>query len=127
MTDPTQAQQLVKTLQDCLALELERLKARDIEGLDALQPDKVACLEALTAWSDDIQNQQDPTWVALRDTMLECRDAHRRNEQVAMRQLDGVRLALQTLQTADGTASVDLYDRMGQMSRRQGGKLYSEI
>jgi hypothetical protein len=43
-----------------------------------------------------------------------------------MRQLDGVKLALQTLQTVDGTASVELYDRMGQMSRRFGGKLYSE-
>jgi len=124
--DASQAQALVEQLRQSLALELERLKARDMDGLDALQPDKMACLEALQAWSEPIQNEQTDEWNAIREAVLECRDAHRRNEQIAMRQLDGVKLALQTLQTVDGTASVELYDRMGQMSRRFGGKLYSE-
>jgi hypothetical protein len=33
---------------------------------------------------------------------------------------------LRSLQSADTTASVDLYDRLGQLSRRGGRRLYSE-
>ena len=37
-----------------------------------------------------------------------------------------VRSTLRAMQSSDGVAAVDLYDRLGQMARRGGHRLYSE-
>ena len=58
-------------------------------------------------------------WQGLRDRLQASREAHLRNAQLLQRQLDGVRSALQALQ-GEQVSSVDLYDRLGQVSRRAG-------
>jgi flagellar biosynthesis/type III secretory pathway chaperone len=52
--------------------------------------------------------------------LAQCKQDHLRNIQLLQRQLQAVKGALQALQ-GESAASVDLYDRLGQVSRRQGG------
>jgi flagellar biosynthesis/type III secretory pathway chaperone len=49
--------------------------------------------------------------------LLQCKQDHLRNIQLLQRQLQAVKGALQALQ-GESSATVDLYDRLGQVSRR---------
>jgi len=132
MADPASARQCweetavdVQRLDELLGTEFEVLKLRDLEGFEALQPEKNAVLEklaALAAWAT-AQQPVPPAWSELHDRLLASREAHLRNIQLMQRQLQAVRGTLQALQ-GDKAQSVDLYDRMGQMSRPRGAWAY---
>ena len=68
-----------------------------------------------------------PEWQGFRELIANCRDLHRRNEVLISRKLDAIRGALHTLRGADPTASVEVYDRLGRMSRMRGGRGYEEV
>lgn len=115
----------VQRLDELLGTEFEVLKLRDLEGFEALQPEKNAVLEKLAelaAWAS-AQQPVPLAWDALHESLLACREAHLRNIQLMQRQLQAVRGTLQALQ-GEQAQSVDLYDRLGQMSRPRGAWAY---
>lgn len=115
------AEPLTQRLQALLALEFDALKARDLPRFEELQAEKNSVLEQLSAlaqWATS-QSPVAPAWDELQETLQACREAHLRNIQLMQRQLQAVRGALQALQ-GEEAATVDLYDRLGRMSRLQG-------
>ena len=109
----------VSRLQDLLDAEFEALKQRKLEAFEDLQAEKTALLEALSLVARSVADL-DPApaaWLAEQDALQACKQAHLRNTQLLQRQLHAVRGALQALQ-GENEVSVDLYDRMGQISRR---------
>lgn len=129
MPDLDAAQAQVEALGALLEEEFEALKARAFDRLEALQSDKVGLLESLQATSRVVAGlpERPARWAAVVEALQATREAWRRNEVLVTRQLDVVRNTLRSLQSADATASVDLYDRLGQMARRGGHRLYSEV
>jgi len=116
-----QAEPLTQRLQALLALEFEALKVRDLPKFEELQAEKNSVLEQLSAlaqWAT-AQSPVPQVWENLQEMLLSCREAHLRNIQLMQRQLQAVRGALQALQ-GEQAAAVDLYDRLGRMSRPQG-------
>ena len=116
-----QAEPLTQRLQALLALEFEALKVRDLPRFEELQAEKNSVLEQLSAlaqWAT-AQSPVPPIWENLQEPLRSCREAHLRNIQLMQRQLQAVRGALQALQ-GEEAAAVDLYDRLGRMSRPQG-------
>lgn len=114
---PEDAQRLAQIL----ALEFDALKTRDLAAFEALQEEKNQLLErlaALAAWAGG-QSPAPVTWQQLQEPLLQCKQDHMRNIQLLQRQLQAVRGTLQALQ-GDSAPAVDLYDRMGQIARRQG-------
>lgn len=115
------AQPLTQRLQALLALEFEALSERDVPRFEALQAEKNSVLEQLAAlaqWATS-QTPVATAWEDLQEPLNACREAHLRNIQLMQRQLQAVRGALQALQ-GEEAATVDLYDRLGRMSRLQG-------
>lgn len=104
-----------------LSQEFEALKARDVATLESLQDDKTAVLQRLATvaeWAAG-QNPQPLAWQALQEGLQQCKQDHLRNVQLMQRQLEAVRGTLQSLQ-GESAPTLDLYDRMGQVSRRSG-------
>lgn len=115
----------VERLDEWLQTEFEVLKVRDLESFEALQPQKNAVLEKLAelaAWASACQPVPE-AWRELQERLQSSREAHLRNIQLMQRQLQAVRGTLQALQ-GDKALSVDLYDRLGQMSRPRGAWAY---
>jgi flagellar biosynthesis/type III secretory pathway chaperone len=106
-------------LAELLAMEFEVLKSRDMAGFEALQEERTHILERLSQvaqWAVGM----DPVpalWQNLQADLLKCKQDHLRNMQLLQRQLQAVQGALQALQ-GESAATVDLYDRLGQVSRR---------
>jgi flagellar biosynthesis/type III secretory pathway chaperone len=106
-------------LEELLAQEFEVLKTRDMAGFEALQDERNQLLQRLSQvaqWAAD----QDPVpvqWQNLQPQLQQCKQDHLRNIQLLQRQLQAVKGALQALQGESAT-TVDLYDRLGQVSRR---------
>jgi hypothetical protein len=123
-----QAMAAVARLGAWLEDEFDALKTQDMDRFEQLQPGKTEQLQALTAWaaaSAPPPGSEGPApadWTDFQEQIRLCRDAHWRNETLMSRQLDAIRGTLQALQLSDPASSVDLYDRMGQMSRRMGGR-----
>jgi flagellar biosynthesis/type III secretory pathway chaperone len=104
-----------------LALEFEVLKSRDMAGFEALQEERITILERLSQVAQWVAGQ-DPVpvlWQNLQADLQQCKQDHLRNIQLLQRQLQAVKGALQALQ-GESAATVDLYDRLGQVSRRRG-------
>lgn len=115
------AEPLTQRLQALLELEFESLKVRDLPRFEELQAEKNSVLEQLSAlaqWATD-QATVPQAWEDQQELLRACREAHLRNIQLMQRQLQAVRGALQALQGQEA-ATVDLYDRLGRMSRPQG-------
>ena len=107
-------------LEQYLAQEFEALKQRDLATFETLQEPKGEVLNRLSElaqWCSQLQPAP-PVWQALRDQLLQSREAHLRNIQLLQRQLEAVRGALQALQGESSAPAVDIYDRTGQVSRR---------
>jgi flagellar biosynthesis/type III secretory pathway chaperone len=105
-------------LAELLALEFEVLKARDMAGFEGLQDERIAVLQRLSQVAQWVAGQ-DPVpvlWQNLQPDLLQCKQDHLRNIQLLQRQLQAVKGALQALQ-GESTATIDLYDRLGQVSR----------
>ncbi len=111
----------VQRLVDILAQEFDALKTRDLTVFESLQEEKNQRLErlaAVAAWAST-QQPAPEVWQQLQETLQQCKQDHMRNIQLLQRQLQAVRGTLQALQ-GDSAPAVDLYDRMGQIARRQG-------
>ncbi len=103
-----------------LMLEFEVLKARDMAGFEALQEERIAVLQRLSQVAQWVAGQDTVPvlWQNLQADLQQCKQDHLRNIQLLQRQLQAVKGALQALQ-GESTATVDLYDRLGQVSRRR--------
>ncbi len=117
-------------LEALLETEFEHLKAQQLDAFEATQSRKNALLQELTLLAD-IQGPESadalgPEWDGFKTQMVHCRDLHRRNEVLIHRKIDAIRGALQSLQVQDPTSSVEVYDRLGQLSRTRRGRGYSE-
>ena len=118
-------------LQALLEAEFEALKARDIEAMEQMQADKTAQLQALSDWAAGAApaegaTQAPPGWPEFLERIGQCRQAHWRNETLLMRQLDAISGTLRALHAGEDAASVELYDRMGQVARRMSARGYSQ-
>jgi flagellar biosynthesis/type III secretory pathway chaperone len=119
----THACVLAQSLEVLLEEEFEQLKQQDLDSFDAQQDAKSRLLNELmqlaglseTRSADDLG----PEWDPFKDKMRHCRDLHRRNEILIHRKIDAIRGALQSLQCEDPASSVEIYDRLGKVSRRQ--------
>jgi len=118
----------VEALDALLQDEFDALRQQKFDQLEEMQNAKVALLQSLQVTADQVAAlpQRPAEWDAITDALTASREAFRRNERLVTRQAEVVRNALRALQAADPAASVDLYDRLGQMSRRGGRRLYSE-
>jgi flagellar biosynthesis/type III secretory pathway chaperone len=111
-----------------LALEFEALKSQDLDRFESLQAGKndlLAELASLCPSAEDMQNL--PEWDALRESLIECRDMHRRNAVLIERKLDTIRGALHSLRAGDSGSPVEVYDRLGQVARFSRGRGYQEV
>lgn len=111
-----------------LALEFEALKSQDLDRFESLQAGKndlLAELAGLCPSAEDLQNL--PEWDTLRESLVECRDMHRRNAVLIERKLDTIRGALHSLRAGDSGSPVEVYDRLGQVARFSRGRGYQEV
>lgn len=115
------APQDVARLAQILGLEFESLKIRDLTAFEALQDEKSGLLQRLASLAEwaAAQTPVPDAWQQLQGSLQQSKQDHLRNIQLLQRQLQAVRGALQALQ-GESAPSVDLYDRMGQIARRQG-------
>jgi flagellar biosynthesis/type III secretory pathway chaperone len=127
-----QALALAKTLEDMLEREFEQLKVQDLDAFEASQNTKNELLQQLAQLAGiqgpDSADALGPEWDGFKEHMAHCRDMHRRNEVLIVRKIDAIRGALQSMQVQDPTSSVEIYDRLGKVSRggRRGGRGYAE-
>ena len=117
VSEKASAQRLSALLEE----EFEALKAQDLDRFEALQPEKVSLLGRLAQVkvpeaNRDSGGQLPADWQDFQDVVLECRDRHRRNSILIQRKLDAIRAALKTLQGAEPTSSVEVYDRLGRIA-----------
>ncbi len=116
-------------LQQLLQDEFEALRVQDLDGFEALQDAKLTIfktLSHLTGVETDKSRLDAPEWDTFKNLISDCRDLHRRNEVLIVRKLDAIRGTLQTLRGSDPTASVEVYDRLGRLSRSRGGRGYED-
>ena len=121
------AQRLADELEEILEMEFESLQKQDLERFEQLQgrkTDLLAELAGLCPASDVLQS--DPEWQGLLLAMTQCRDMHRRNAMLIERKLEAIRGTLQSLQASVATSSVEVYDRLGRVSRFTRGRGYQE-
>ena len=130
MSDSTAATRLLTLaheLEQVLEQEFRALQDQKLDAFEQLQPGKselLAELSRLCPPAQDLQNQ--PQWAGLHDSLLRGRDAHRRNAVLIDRKLEAIRGALTSLQTGNPTASVEVYDRLGKVSRFNKGRGYHD-
>jgi flagellar biosynthesis/type III secretory pathway chaperone len=119
------AQEDASRLGALLQLEFEALKSRDMAAFDALQAERGDVLTRLAQVADVVSTQVPVPdwWNAMLPGLAQCKQDHLRNIQLLQRQMQAVKGALQALQ-GESAVSVDLYDRLGQVSRRQGVGAY---
>jgi len=109
--------------------EFEALKQQDLDRFEALQPEKLDLLRRLGSISPP---QPTPSgdfgadWLQFQDSVIDCRDRHRRNSILIQRKLDAIRAALKTLQGADPTSSVEVYDRLGRIATGKKKSSYTD-
>jgi flagellar biosynthesis/type III secretory pathway chaperone len=120
-------------LRSMLDDEFEALSNNLIDTFENLQPLKGELLSLLTSFvKRAVENQPvdigpSPDWQNFRDHMQTCRDAHLRNEILIRSRLDAIRGTLRILQnSADMEGACQIYDRMGRIADRFGGKRYAD-
>jgi flagellar biosynthesis/type III secretory pathway chaperone len=116
--------------------EFEALKAQDLEHFERLQPNKVDLLKKIsqvpppkansTEGSQGSQAGLSAEWEGFQQLVRECRDRHQRNAILIQRKLDAIRSALRTLQGADATSSVEVYDRLGRLAANKRRSSYTD-
>ena len=128
MTEPTdQANELARQLFEILELEFDTLRVQDLDKFESLQPIKNELLVELTRLAPPAHEVQTlPQWQGFRETMISCRDSHRRNAVLMERKLEAIRGTLQSLRLEDPSSSVEVYDRLGHISRFSRNPGYSD-
>ena len=122
-----QAKDLAKQLASILELEFQALRDQQLDQFEQLQPVKNELLSEigrLAPAADDLQAL--PAWQDFRETMLVCRDLHRRNALVMDRKLDAIRGTLDSLRLQDSANPVEVYDRLGNIARFSRKNAYSD-
>jgi flagellar biosynthesis/type III secretory pathway chaperone len=112
--------QTVDALLLVLNQEFDALKVQDLAQFEALQADKATLLARLEGVSPDEITED------VRDTLIQCRDAHRRNETLIQHQLMAIRGTLQSLTATHATETVDVYDRLGHVRSGTLGRGYND-
>ena len=133
MVDPTEsehlqrAQALVLQLSQMLELEFDALKVQNLDEFERLQPVKNDLLSQLTAMAPSKEIlEEDPQWGAWLEGIAACRDMHRRNAVLMERKLESIRGALDSLRLPGASSGVEIYDRLGHVSRFSRGRGYNE-
>jgi flagellar biosynthesis/type III secretory pathway chaperone len=110
-----------------LEQEFEALRTQQIDQFEQLQPVKAELLAEITRLAPPAADMQAlPEWQEFRDTMIQCRDLHRRNAVLMERKLEAIRGTLQSLRVDDDASSVEVYDRLGHVSRFGRNSGYSD-
>ena len=123
---------LAQKLEDTLEQEFEDLKVQNLDAFEASQASKNELLQQLAQLAGihgpESADALGPEWDGFKEQMANCRDMHRRNEVLIVRKIDAIRGALQSMQVQDPASSVEIYDRLGKVSRggRRGGRGYAE-
>ena len=121
------ATQLADQLLQMLEQEFEALRSQEIEQFELLQPAKTELLAEITRLAPPAAELQDlPDWQDFRSILLACRDAHRRNAVLMERKLEAIRGTLQSLRLEDPSSPVEVYDRLGHISRFSRHSGYSD-
>ena len=118
---------LAHELEQILEQEFQALQAQKLDTFESLQPGKTQLLAELARLcppADELQTQ--PAWADLRESLLRGRDAHRRNAVLIERKLEAIRGALTSLQVGNPASSVEVYDRLGKVSRFNKGRGYQD-
>ena len=117
--------------------EFEALKQQNLDLFERIQKEKVEIIHRLSTFSpkkdtqnfsdNQIAHPADAEWDELMELMKACKELHLRNEILINRKLDATKGALQALHLEEPTSSVEVYDRLGKISR--GGKKsgYEEV
>ena len=112
------AKQLANQLEQMLEQEFEALRTQEIDQFELIQPVKTELLEEITRLAPPAHEIQiRPEWQEFRETMITCRDLHRRNAVLMERKLEAIRGTLESLRSDDPASSVEVYDRLGHVSR----------
>ena len=132
LTAPHQkALALAEVLESLLEREFDLLRRQDLDAFDVTQTEKNDLLAELSALSGIEPGQPHAAdalgaeWDAFKDRMRHCRHLHRRNEVLILRKMDAIRGALQSLRIQDPSSSVEVYDRLGRVSRFKQNRGYS--
>jgi flagellar biosynthesis/type III secretory pathway chaperone len=121
-----QAEALAHELFDMLELEFEQLKAQNLDAFEASQASKNRLLQQLMQLAQisgpDSAESLNSDWYGFKEQITVCRNMHRRNEILISRKIDAIKGALQSLQVFDPASSVEIYDRLGKLSRTRRGR-----
>lgn len=114
-------------LSQMLELEFDALRAQNLDEFERLQPIKNDLLANLTAIAPAKETlEADPQWDAWLEGVAQCRDMHRRNAVLMERKLESIRGALESLRLPGTSSGVEIYDRLGHVSRFSRGRGYNE-
>lgn len=121
------AQALVVQLTQMLELEFDALRVQNLDEFERLQPIKNDLLANLTAIAPSKEAlEADAQWGAWLEGIAQCRDMHRRNAVLMERKLESIRGALESLRLPGASSGVEIYDRLGHVSRFSRGRGYNE-
>ena len=124
-------------LYELLNDEFEALKQQNLDLFEKIQKEKIEIIHRLSTFSpqkdipnvpdNQVAHPADAEWDELMELMTACKELHLRNEILINRKLDATKGALQALHLEEPTSSVEVYDRLGKISR--GGKRsgYEEV
>jgi flagellar biosynthesis/type III secretory pathway chaperone len=119
---------LAQELERLLELEFQALQAQDLDRFEQMQPGKAELLAELSRLcppSEELQSE--PAWAGLRERLTRSRDHHRRNSILISRKLEAIRGALSSLEAEQPGSSVEVYNRLGQMSRFSRGRGHQDV
>jgi len=127
VTDAARLAVLTQQLEQTLAAEFQALQKDELERFEQLQPPKAELLAELGRLAPPAEVlQTEESWAELREALVRCRDAHRRNSILISRKLDAIRGALASLEVEQPGSSVEVYDRLGQVARFKRGRGYQD-
>ncbi len=116
-----------RELERLLEREFQALQQQELEPFERLQPPKTELLAEISRLCPSAEDlQSDSQWTELRESLIRARDAHRRNAILIERKLEAIRGALSSLQIESPTASVEVYDRLGKVSRYNKGRGFQD-
>ena len=122
-----QAKEVATQLAHILELEFQALRDQALDQFEQLQLVKnqlLSEISALAPGAEDLQTLQE--WQDFREMMVICRDFHRRNALLMNRKLDAIRGTLDSLRLNDTASPVEVYDRLGLISRFSRHNAYSD-
>ena len=122
-----QAKEFATQLAHILELEFQALRDQALDQFEQLQLVKNQLLSEISALAPGAEDLQTlPEWQDFREMMVVCRDFHRRNALLMNRKLDAIRGTLDSLRLNDTASPVEVYDRLGLISRFSRHNAYSD-